>query len=399
MPNNAEDKKNQDARKPRLVESAGSESDADVITSAPKLESLVGPVSETRPKKSEEQLKNEEQERRQMLDKSMDYIENKVAVDENKAAANEALHKLEVASIHRDSEDFQREQQQAKEAKEKSELYTETVEAAASVDALKNVVDMIGTIETSDGTKMSAKEVKDWIDMAVQFPDSVALNNITRNYGLRDKVIDLTSGALMNKRVEDMGKRVDKAMKAEDSQKETLEALDRLGKAAEKRDRMDAMEKRVDDDMNTDEELDAFLKRGKVIDQLHSAGQSTEKNTIREGIGELNAKELEAAEKASAQMPALDQQLSRAEAALKDRGITDIDEAMAKRAIGGFAEKAKGFFGGLFNKKTRELNSLMETYSSILEARQKAQDAIDKRMPLNDKQKALKRVQNESRGR
>ena len=276
---------------------------------------------------------------------------------------------------------------------EKDKEYGEIVKAANSIDALKNVVGMIGTVETSGGAKMTAKEVNDWIDMATQFPKSAALDSITRNYGLRDKVSELIDPT----RKLGMEKRVDAALEAEETKAEGVAALDRLDKAAVKRERANAMEQRVDADLATDDLLDEFTKRGKIMDSLHGAGWTLDKGTAAGGRGELNAEEFEQAEKAAAEMPNLDQQLARAEQALKDSGIADVDEAMNTRAVGGFAKKAKEFFGGLFNKKTRDLNSLMDTYASIRDQRNDALEKIMKRRPMTEEQKALKQKQAEGR--
>lgn len=299
---------------------------------------------------------------------------------EKMSPTDRALHNLEVIAIHNETDvDLQRAQQ---EAKEKQELYTETVGAAGSIDALKNVVDMIGTVETSDGTKMSAKDVKGWIDMAVQFPDSIAMNNITRNYGLREKVMELTKGARTEKRIDAMGKRVDEKMGRIDA------ALAKNQPKPDVQATLDARKAEWEADFitKTPEEAD-FFKRG----------ESVKGDTMPEGIGELNNEEYEVASAAAEQIPVLEQQLSRYEQALKDRGITDIDEAMNKRAIGGFAEKAKGFFGGLFSKKTREINSLMETYASVRDAHDAAKETLAKRRPMTEDQKELRRLQNQSR--
>lgn len=370
-----------------------SQEDEDVVTSAPKLKDM-GLKAESKASKSFGEHLEDRREMEKQLDeysKRRDREGKEKTPEDLSKESKDALDRLELASIHRDSEDLQREKQQAKE---KAEMYAETVGAANTLEALKNVVDMIGSVETSSGEKVTSKELKGWIDMAIQFPDSVALERITRNYGLRDKVMELARSAAKEQRGKKMEARVNAAMEAE----EVDAGWDQIA-ADQKRSREEAMEKRVNASLAEDELEDAFMKRGKVIDKLHAAGQSTEKNTMREGIGEMNAKEFEESEKALAQMPALDQQLSRAEKALMDRGITDVDEAMAKRATGGFFGKAKGFLGGLFDKKTRELNSLMDTYASILEARDAAQEKILKRQQLSDRAKGIRRVQNESRPR
>ncbi len=348
-----------------IIETSDASPDDDVVTSAPTMEKLNLKSDKMRRERMEESVRqaSEYAARPDREGAPEMSAEEKAAAD--RKASDDALNRLEVASIHRDSEDFQREQQ---EAKEKAELYTETVGAAGSIEAIKNVVDMIGSMETESGKKISAKELKGWIDSAMHFPNSSALEKIPDGYGLREKVAQLAN---KEKRMKDREARVDETMREHEELKAVDAGWDEIAAEQQHADELEAN----------------FMRRGEVIDKLHGAKQPTEKNTFAEGMGEVEAQKYEKAMKAAEAMPVIEQQLERAKKALGDRGVTNLEDAYNRRTIDGAFGKVKGFFGGLFNKKTREVNSLMDTYASLLEDYNKAKADLDERKLHTDRSK------------
>lgn len=213
--------------------------------------------------------------------------------------------------------------------------------------------------------------------------------------------------SLKEARIAAMEKRVDAAMLREDEEAEgvftsapALETMTRKGgkKKAEKSEgqpgaELDEMRKVREQELDDIEQLvlirekmrleaekaaateqkkteEDFFAKGEAIDAAHASGADRSRSAA-ERRGDAGEERYQMAERAAAlrgQRPALEEQLARAERVLRGQGVKDIDETMAKRAAGGFMEQVKGFFGGLFSKKTRELNNAMALYASIRDA-------------------------------
>lgn len=147
----------------------------------------------------------------------------------------------------------------------------------------------------------------------------------------------------------------------------------------------------------------AFFAKGEVMNQAHEAGKTLEYRNKAERAGDAGAERAEMAQRAEqlrSEMPAMDQQLSRAEKVLSDLGVKDIDAMMADRAKGGLLGKAKGLLGGLFNKKTRELNRAMDLYASIRDqhnAKAEELGKIEMQLDPTERQKAMSRIAAENR--
>jgi hypothetical protein len=169
---------------------------------------------------------------------------------------------------------------------------------------------------------------------------------------------------------------------------------------------------------------DEFFQKGEIIDAVHSSGKTLENRSAAERRGDANAERSEMALKAEslrAELPGMELQLARAEEQLdrllagrtlsaEERRMLDgekvitpgkrVDAFMSMRTNGGFMEKAKGFFGGLFNKKTRELNNAIDLYQEIRNQHNEKTGELAKiEMQLNptDRQKEMSRIASENR--
>jgi hypothetical protein len=289
----------------------------------------------------------------------------------------------------------------AESLKEKAEMAKETDDAIkmtmeASAEALREE-ELTPEVTSREATAAETKEVMDAVT-----DEYLESEEFGKGIDAANEKLKQSQEAKKAARANGMAERVaDRMALDEESEKALAEFranLEKKGAEAKfpEKDRdtlvdevMDVRDDELLPDVADNTAEQAFFAKGEVMDQAHTAGKSLEYRNKAERRGDAGAERHEMAQEAEAlraEIPAMEQQFARAEqhldqmlagrtlSAEEQRMLGDekvitpgkrVDAFMGARSKGGFAEKAKSFFGGLFSKKTRELNHAIELYASV----------------------------------